>query len=104
MERQNKIDRFMRSALDKMFQSVGFECFDEEFTKQDNWYTLRGWTVEQQNEYRDWFISECRKKLRMRKSQAEQEFGFFLLSWGWKTTDQTRYDHIYRENIPHEEH
>jgi hypothetical protein len=85
MERQNKIDKFMSSALDKMFQSVGFDGFDEEFAKQDNWYLLREWTNEQQSEYKDWFISECSKKLRMRKSQAEREFGFFLLSWGWKT-------------------
>jgi hypothetical protein len=68
-----------------MFQEVGFNGFDEEFTKQENWYALREWTVEQQDQYRNWFISECRKKLRMRKSQAEREFGFFLLSWGWKT-------------------
>jgi len=84
MERQNKIDRFIDAALDKMFQAVGFEGFDEEFVKQDNWYMLREWTSEQQDEYRSWFISECRKKLRMRKGQAEREFGFFLLSWGWK--------------------
>ena len=85
MKSQEKIDEFMDHALDMMFKAVGFDCFDEEFTKQPDWYTKREWSKEQQDEFRDWLISECRTKLRMRKKQAEVEAGFFLLSWGWKT-------------------
>jgi hypothetical protein len=85
MRSQEKIDKFMDHALDVMFKAVGFDGFDEEFTKQPDWYIKREWSKEQQDEFRDWLIAECRTKLRMRKKQAEVEAGFFLLSWGWKT-------------------
>jgi hypothetical protein len=88
MRTQKKIDEFMDHALDKMFEMVGFEGFDEDFTKQSDWYTKKEWSIDEQNEFRNWLITECRDKLRMRKKQAEVEAGFFLLSWGWKTKPQ----------------
>jgi len=88
MRSQEKIDEFMDHALDMMFNVVGFNGFDEEFIKQPDWYTMKEWSKEQQDEFRNWLISELRTKLRMRKKQAEIEAGFFLLSWGWKTNNQ----------------
>lgn len=81
----NKYDRFMLSALDKMFAAVGFEKFDREFTNQSEWYTKREWTEEEEREYREWFVNECRSKLRMNKKAANTEAGYFLLQFGWKT-------------------
>lgn len=99
MPSEKKTNQFFRNALDKMFKEVGFDGFDEEFTKQDNWYQLREWSEEQERQYRNWFMNECQKQLRMNKKAAELETGYFLLMWGWKTK------YIAEEkNASHEKH
>lgn len=85
MERQTKYDKFFINALDKMFMTVGFEKFDREFTNQEDWFTKREWTEEEEREYKQWFVNECKTKLRMNKKAAELEAGYFLLQFGWKT-------------------
>lgn len=94
-----KIKDFFKIALNKMFCEVGFDKFDEEFVKQENWYLLHEWTEQQEKDYRQWFIKECRDSLKMSKKTAELEAGYFLLMWGWKTK------YIEEEKIlNHEEH
>jgi hypothetical protein len=82
-----KIDTFLTKALDKMFQYVGFEKFDREFSNQEGWYSLRTWTKEQSNEFKDWFIKEYAKTFKDKKS-AEKEYQWFNLMWGWKIDDK----------------
>jgi len=82
---KKKTTEFMTDALDRMFRAVGFDGFDQEFAKQDQWYLMREWTKDQEDEYRDWFINECRKRLKMTERQAVFEAGYFMLNWAWKT-------------------
>lgn len=91
MPSKNSIQRIISSALDRMFTIVGFDGFDPEFAKRDNWYLQRSWTEEQENEFKAWLINECRTKLRMRKKAAEFEASVFILSWGWKIEPSSRY-------------
>ena len=87
MMRANKTDKFLEKALDKMFQYVGFEKWDREFTKQQEWYSLKSWTSNQENDYKQWFLQEIKKDLKINKQLAEKEWGYFLLMWGWRTVE-----------------
>jgi len=78
-------DRLIDEALDKMFQAVGFEKYDYEFTLQPNWYTLREWTPEQESKFKTWFLSALKKRLKYNDYSANKVAGFFLLNYGWKT-------------------
>jgi len=84
----NKYEKFTKKALDKMFTYVGFEGFNEEFTKQhEDWYQRKTWTMEQSADFKKWFITETKKDLKFNKSMAEREFSWFDLKWGWKVSD-----------------
>ena len=75
---------FLDKAFDKLFQAVGFESWDKEFTKRDDWYMQKTWTADQSNEYKKWFLTEIKKDLKLKKTQAEKEWLWFNLKWGWK--------------------
>jgi len=77
-------DKFLRKALDKMFQMVGFEAFDGDFTEQENWYYKKDWTKKQSEEFKNWFVSEGKKDLKFTKQMMEKEHAWFDLMWGWK--------------------
>ena len=79
-------DKFLKKALDKMFQIVGFEKFDGDFADQENWYSKKTWTKEQSGEFKDWFLKEGKKDLKFTKQMMEKEYAWFNLKWGWKET------------------
>lgn len=84
----NKYEKFTKKALDKMFTYVGFDSFNEEFTKQhEDWYQRKTWTMEQSADFKKWFITETKKDLKFNKNMAEKEFSWFDLKWGWKVSD-----------------
>jgi hypothetical protein len=83
----NKIDTFLTKALDKLFQSVGFEKFDSRFSNQDGWYSMKTWTEDQSDEFKNWFIKEYVKTFKYKKP-AEREYQWFNLMWGWKIDDK----------------
>lgn len=80
----SKINRFLEKALNKMFQAVGMEKWDKEFTKQSEWYSLKTWSANDAEVYKKWFLTEIKKDLKLNKTQAEKEWGWFYLMWGWK--------------------
>ena len=87
----NKADKFIKKALDKMFTYVGFDSFNEEFTKQhEDWYQQKTWTEEQSAEFKQWFIAEGKKDLKFNKQMLEKEHAWFDLKWGWKLSDSTK--------------
>lgn len=83
----NKFDKFLIKALDKMFKCVGFDSFDREFTDQDNWYNKKTWTQKQSQEFKKWFICEGQKYLKFSKRAIEKEYAWFDLKWGWKIAE-----------------
>ena len=85
---RNKADKFIKKALDKMFTYVGFDSFNEEFTKQhDDWYSQKTWTEEQSADFKKWFITEGKKDLKFNKQMLEKEHAWFDLKWGWKVQE-----------------
>lgn len=80
----NKYDKFLKKSLDKMFQTVGFESFDGDFTEEPEWYNKKTWTKEQSEEFKAWFITEGKKDLKFTKQMMEKEHAWFDLKWGWK--------------------
>ena len=86
----SKHEVFLKNVLDKMFNIVGLEEYDEKFTKKEAWYTKKKWTLEQQEDFRIFFISEARKTLKLSKRVSEKELLWFNLMYGWslKKDDQ----------------
>ena len=85
---RNKVDKFVKKALDKMFTYVGFDCFNEEFTKQyDDWYNKKTWTENQSDDFKKWFVTEGKRDLKFNKQILEKEYNWFNLKWGWKIND-----------------
>jgi hypothetical protein len=84
MPNKTSTQAFLDKAFDKLFQAVGFESWDREFTKREDWYLQKTWTTKQSNEYKKWFLTEVKKDLKLKKIQAEKEWNWFNLMWGWK--------------------
>ena len=80
----NNYNKFLTKALDKMFQAVGFEKFDKEFSDADGWYNEKTWTKDQSADFKKWFITEGKKELKFTKQMMEKEYDWFNLKWGWK--------------------
>ena len=78
------IGKFLEKALDKMFQAVGEKEWDREFTKQEDWYLKKTWTLEQREEFKNWFLEQIKKDLKVDKVSAEKEWAWFDMMWGWK--------------------
>lgn len=79
--------KFFDEILDNMFKAVGFDKFNEEFTKQEEWYKKKTWATKQQDNFRQCFIAKARKDLKWSKKTAEREYGWFNLNYGWKIKD-----------------
>ncbi len=79
-----KTNKFLTKALNKMFSVVGMKGWDKDFTKQENWFSLKTWTTKQRDQYKKWFMSEIKKDLKLNKKLAEKEWSWFYLMWGWK--------------------
>ena len=87
--RESKIDTFVKKALSKMFTYVGFDSFNEEFTKQySDWYSRRTWTQEQSDDFKNWFIAAAKKDLKFTPKAAEREYSWFDANWGWKLAEE----------------
>ena len=76
-------EKTCEECLKEMFKRVGEKYPNEELTSQDKWYTLRSWTTEEENDFRDWMAKYLKKKHRWSKKQIDMEIGMFMLSWGW---------------------
>jgi len=75
---------FLDKAFNKLFQSVGFESWDKEFSKREDWYMQKTWTTDQSEDYKKWFLTEIKKDLKLKKDRAEKEWQWFNLMWGWR--------------------
>lgn len=51
------------------------------------WFEFYTWTQQEQDEFKQWFVDECRKRFRMTKKHSEQEASMWLLGYGLRTVD-----------------
>ena len=80
-----RIDKFFRKAIDEMFKVVGFDGFDEEFVKNKDWYSLKSWSQDVEDNYKKWFYQQAKKDLKWNPKTIEREYAWFHLMYGWKS-------------------
>ncbi len=82
---QEKHNLFIKDVINKMFEIAGHSItFSDISGRKDEWYTQWTMTVEQNDEWKEWGISEIRKRFKYNKSWAEKEMGMISLMWGLK--------------------
>lgn len=96
LAKQKKLDEFQRKALDELFRRVGFHGYDEEFAKQEWWFTKREWTLEEDVDFTKWFIDEYAKEFRVSKSMAKEVAAIFVFNYGWKICKEHEYNKNFR--------
>ena len=85
LSRQEKTDCFINDSINKMFEIAGHSVtFDDIQGREDAWYTEWTMTVEQGDEWKEWGVSELRKRFKYNKIVAEKEMGMVSLMWGLK--------------------
>jgi len=71
--------------LREMFRRIGLE-YSPDIVKRDKWYLEHSWTVDEEEEYRQWLVNELRMDFRYySKRIAEYEAAFFIMNYGWTT-------------------
>lgn len=85
LSRQEKIDLFIQDVINKMFEISGHSItFNDIKDRKDEWYTEWTMTVEQNDEWKEWGISELKKRFKYNKLLAEREMSMISLMWGLK--------------------
>ena len=85
---QEKQNMFIEDILNKMFEIAGHSVtYNDIKDRKDNWYQQWTMTVEQNDIWKEWGISEIRKRFKYNKSWAEREMGMISLMWGLKFSD-----------------
>ena len=83
--KQNKYDKFFNKVLNKMFSMVGLQPKEkEEFVKQEDWFLKKEFNKKQCEQFKYFFIKEIKKDLKLNSKQAENEYHWFNLGYGWK--------------------
>ena len=85
---KQKQEQFVVDVINKMFEIAGHPItYDDVKDRQDDWYTQWTMTMEQSDEWKNWGVSEIRKRFRYNKKWAEKEMGMITLMWGLKFSD-----------------
>ena len=85
---QEKQDCFIKDSINKMFEIAGHSVtFDDIVGRTDEWYTEWTMTVEQNDEWKRWGVTEIQKRFKYKKIAAEKEMGMITLMWGLKFRD-----------------
>lgn len=85
---KEKKEKLIIDLINKMFDIAGHSVtFDDIKDRKDDWYTDWTMTMEQNEKWKEWGISELRKRLKLNKTVAEKEIGMFALAYGLKFSD-----------------
>ena len=88
LSKQEKMNIFVVDTINKMFEIAGHDVTYEDIKdRKDAWYTDWTMTTEQNDEWKEWGISEIRKRFRYNKKWAQKEMGMIALMWGLKFSD-----------------
>ena len=80
------VDRYTQAfefCLKEMFLRVGEKYPNKDLTDKTDWYMLRSWTMEDEENFRQWMVSYLRNKLRLSKKRAEREAAYFDMNFSW---------------------
>jgi len=85
LSREQKWDKAVVDLINEMFIMAGHEVtYDDIKDRKDDWYAQWTMTVEQNDIWKEWGISEMKKRFRYNKQWAEREMGMISLMWGLK--------------------
>ena len=88
LTREEKKDIFVKDVINKMFEIAGYDVTYEDIKdRKDDWYTQWTMSTAQNDEWKDWGVSEIKKRFRYNKKWAEKEMGWINLMWGLKFND-----------------
>lgn len=80
-----KAEKVTEKYLKEMFKRVGEKFPNPELTDQEDWYSLREWTEEEEKSYGAWLKKQIKKDFSyMTSRMIDLEVGMFLLNWGWR--------------------
>lgn len=87
------MNEYLKTVIDKMFEFVGAEPDSLDTTSPD-WYLTHEWTVERENEFKEWLVdylytnSKARKHFmtlpRKNKETLRKVADSFVFNYGWK--------------------
>lgn len=84
---RDKGEQLVEDALAEMFDRVGETYPNKKLTDQPGWYTMRSWTDEEEQDFREWLTKKIKKAWPyLTEKKVAMEVAMFLLQWGWKTT------------------
>lgn len=81
MTKEDKIAKFVMDAIYKQLDIAGYS---HDLIKEENWFSNYTMTEAQLNEWKQWFLSECKSRFRWGKAMGEKEFMWFNLQYGLK--------------------
>lgn len=85
---KEKQEKIVIDLINKMFEIAGHSVtFDDVKDRKDEWYTDWTMTMEQNEKWKEWGVSEIRKRFRYNKIVAEKEMAMVALAYGLKFSD-----------------
>jgi len=81
--KDNKYQQAADISFKEMFLRVGEIYPNKDLTNDPDWYMLRSWTKEYEEDFRQWMILYFRKKLKYTIKMAELEVAYFMMQWSW---------------------
>ena len=85
LSRQEKSKMFLVDVINKMFEIAGHDVtYDDIKDRKDNWFQEWTMTYEQGDQWKQFGISELKKRLKLNQHLAEREMGMINLMYGLK--------------------
>lgn len=85
LSRQEKSKMFLVDVINKMFEIAGHDVtYDDIKDRKDNWFQEWTMTYEQGDQWKQFGISELRKRLKLNQHLAEREMAMINLMYGLK--------------------
>ena len=86
ISKKNSDLQFLEKLLTEMFKIRGLK-FTKDFCKQEMWYKKYTWNKQEEDKFKEYFIKEHIKYFKSSKKQAEIDFEWFNLLYGWMRND-----------------
>jgi hypothetical protein len=88
LTQSEKKDLFLQNIINKIFEIAGYDVtYNDIKDRKDNWYTQWTMTMEQNEEWQKWGVTEIKKQFKYNTTIAEREMGMISLMWGLKFSD-----------------
>lgn len=85
LSRQEKSKMFLVDVINKMFEIAGHDVtYDDIKDRKDNWFQEWTMTYEQGDQWKQFGISELKKRLKLNQHLAEREMAMINLMYGLK--------------------